>query len=290
MDNKQSNSLVNVDLKPLSDLGIHAIDKIEKACGFIYNPKGTQRDAIEGYVERVKAAHLSPEEEAALIFNARKLVKQFSRTKAIVNSAINHLNDTNAILSDGGLDEEWCSMFFDKAKHICNEEMQILWGRILAGELTKPGSIPRRLLYIMSVIEKDQAETFSALCKYTIIIDNTPYSLCNIISDREFWKSKNIHLGNITDLTTTGLISFSNRGYEHDIGIPVDKVCLKTFNGDLLEISLGNEPFSTLPIGDIDFTSSGIALYNSIDFSNYYVDPDFFVHFFKNRGFNVNTL
>lgn len=36
------------------------------------------------------------------------------------------------------VDEDWVTRFFNIAKDISNEEMQSLWGRILAGEIKKP--------------------------------------------------------------------------------------------------------------------------------------------------------
>jgi hypothetical protein len=37
-------------------------------------------------------------------------------------------------------DEDWITRFFNTAQEVSSKEMQKLWGRILAGEIKKPGS------------------------------------------------------------------------------------------------------------------------------------------------------
>jgi hypothetical protein len=45
--------------------------------------------------------------------------------------------------------------------------MQKLWAKLLAGEVNKPGTISRHAIIIMSSIDKNVAEEFTALCSFT---------------------------------------------------------------------------------------------------------------------------
>lgn len=44
------------------------------------------------------------------------------------------------------INEDWLTNFFDKGRLISDEQMQVLWGRILAGESNTPGHFPRKQL------------------------------------------------------------------------------------------------------------------------------------------------
>lgn len=52
-------------------------------------------------------------------------------------------------VTDEPLDEDWKTRFFNIAGDISNEEMQALWGRILAGEIKQPRSYALRTLELL---------------------------------------------------------------------------------------------------------------------------------------------
>ena len=56
----------------------------------------------------------------------------------------------------------------DKAKLISSKEFQWIWGRILARECNKPGSIPLVLLYTLEKMDKEDAEVFTTLCRIAV--------------------------------------------------------------------------------------------------------------------------
>ena len=51
-------------------------------------------------------------------------------------------------------DEDWISKFFSSAQDISSEQMQNLWGRILAGEIKRPGTYSLRTLEFVKNISK----------------------------------------------------------------------------------------------------------------------------------------
>lgn len=58
------------------------------------------------------------------------------------------------------VDEDWTTRFFNIAEDISNEEMQALWGRILAGEIKKPRTYSLRTLDVLKNLSKKEAEVF----------------------------------------------------------------------------------------------------------------------------------
>lgn len=63
-------------------------------------------------------------------------------------------------VSDEPLDEDWTTRFFNIAEDISSEEMQALWGRILAGEIKEPKSYSLRTLELLKHLSTKEAEVF----------------------------------------------------------------------------------------------------------------------------------
>lgn len=57
-------------------------------------------------------------------------------------------------------DSDWTARFFRIAEDITTEQMQTLWGKVLAGEVKRPGSFSLRTLDILKNISLREAETF----------------------------------------------------------------------------------------------------------------------------------
>lgn len=65
---------------------------------------------------------------------------------------------------------DWAACFFDCAKDCCDEEVQQLWSRILAGEIMSPGRFHKRTLFNLRQMEHFEAEWFCELCRF--VMDN----------------------------------------------------------------------------------------------------------------------
>ena len=57
-------------------------------------------------------------------------------------------------------DSDWTARFFRIAEDITTEQMQALWGKVLAGEVKRPGSFSLRTLDILKNLTQKEAETF----------------------------------------------------------------------------------------------------------------------------------
>lgn len=71
-------------------------------------------------------------------------------------------------VSDQSVDEDWTTRFFNYAGDISNEEIQGLWGRILAGEIKQPKSYSLRTLDILRNLSKEEAEVFMKFASLAI--------------------------------------------------------------------------------------------------------------------------
>lgn len=67
---------------------------------------------------------------------------------------------TEKVVSDKPVDEDWTSRFFNYVEDISSEEMQWLWGKIIAGEVKNPKSYSLRTLDVLRNLSTEEAEVF----------------------------------------------------------------------------------------------------------------------------------
>ena len=59
----------------------------------------------------------------------------------------------------------WRRKFFLEAENVCEEDIQFLWGKVLAGEIAKPGSFSLRTLDVLKGLSRSEAEMFQRACR-----------------------------------------------------------------------------------------------------------------------------
>lgn len=103
-----------------------------------------------------------------------KIYKQNNRD-SIVSHAVQLLENVNDV-SDEPVDPDWMFQFIDCASNIAKEEMQKLWGKVLAGEVKKPGSFSRRTLDTLKNLSTEEAKLLENVAKDTVFVgDNICY-------------------------------------------------------------------------------------------------------------------
>lgn len=66
-------------------------------------------------------------------------------------------------VSDDPVDEDWATRFFSSAQDVSDTQLQQLWGKLLSGEVAKPGSASFRTLDILRNLSRTEAEAFCKL-------------------------------------------------------------------------------------------------------------------------------
>jgi hypothetical protein len=66
----------------------------------------------------------------------------------------------------GKVDEDWIITFFNFSQDVGNEELQLIWGKLLAGEVVNPGSYSLRTLNTIKLLRPSEAILFQKLCNY----------------------------------------------------------------------------------------------------------------------------
>jgi hypothetical protein len=63
-------------------------------------------------------------------------------------------------------DDDWLNVFSSHAENASSERLQQMWGRVLAGEIRKPGSFSLSTLRFVSELDRSVAETFQSIVPF----------------------------------------------------------------------------------------------------------------------------
>lgn len=110
-------------------------------------------------------AHLISE---AAEINSRTSFQETKRQRnlrAITEQAVEQLDES---VSDENLDPDWIARFFSYAQDVTRQEMQALWGRLLAGEVARPGSYSLSTLEVIRNMSQVDAQDFHRLAAFFV--------------------------------------------------------------------------------------------------------------------------
>ena len=88
--------------------------------------------------------------------------KRQSNIESAFQQAAFELGDKE--VQDHQVDHDWTARFFSDVQDVSSEQMQTLWAKILAGEVTNPGSTSIRTLSILRNLNQDIASLFARFC------------------------------------------------------------------------------------------------------------------------------
>lgn len=242
-----------------------AIEKVSSATGFLATRDTPKRLAVKSFIDDVRASNLDPTEKAAVIWNAKRTVKEYANQKDIVDKAIAKLTNQ---AKPQDVEDSWLETFLDEARVISDDDLRTVWSHLLAEELETPGTVPRQVIQIVKYMDKPDAEAFSALCNFSVAIvgNDESHSLTPIILGSQV-ESYYAHNG----LTRNDLVSLESRGL---IAMPLDYV---DDGGYILKMGCpscavyGPESFDfpndylEVRTGLVSFTKAGIALASAFD-------------------------
>ncbi|GGA00862.1 DUF2806 domain-containing protein [Dyella caseinilytica] len=93
--------------------------------------------------------------------------KRQNNVESITSVAAADLFDQTEV-PDQRPDEDWINRFFSAAEDVSSEQMQELWGRILSGEIKKPGSYSLKTLDFVKNLTKEDATTLEKMSKLAV--------------------------------------------------------------------------------------------------------------------------
>ena len=154
-----------VDLGKLSKPISKLIDAVSQGIGTIYEPTKIRRKAKAQADAALIKAETDIKKKELLTRAVNRFVFQEMRRQEnienIIEIAVENLPET---VSEDPVDKDWISRFFDDCKDVSNEELQNIWGRLLAGEVALPGYCSRKTMAILKELSSYDANIFNNIC------------------------------------------------------------------------------------------------------------------------------
>ena len=204
-------SLVKVDGKIVEPATV-LIKKISDAIGGGFKPRQIRRvaqaQADAEVIEAKAQIEITELRQRALIRFIMEESKKQDNIESITEKAIGQL-DASSTPQD--IENDWITNFFDKCRIISDEDMQLLWSKLLAGEANTLGTFSKRTVTFMASLDKRDAVLFTKLCGFTWLFGD----LETLIYDEKasIYGTAGINFDTLIHLDDIGLISFSTSGF-----------------------------------------------------------------------------
>ena len=135
--------------------------------------------------------------------------KRQSNLEQIIQHAYEDLKDDQEPISEETPQRDWINRFFRIAEDISTDQMQTLWGKILSGEVKKPGSYSLRTLDLLKNITQAEAELFVQVCKVSFLWQETLF-IPRPINDNYLTEHFGLELSHFLLLQEIGLLMANN--------------------------------------------------------------------------------
>lgn len=249
-DNFES-SLIN--LGELSKPATVLVEKISDAVGGIFKPYQMVRVAkAEAQAERIRT-----EGQIEISDLHRRAFHRFLNEEAIKQKNIEEITQKALPLLDqkskpNEVEDDWITHFFDRCRLVSDEEMQVLWSKVLAGEANSPNTFSKRTLSFLSNLDKSEADSFTSLCGF---IWKTDLGLIPLVFNE--WEGIYDNLSHpINILDGIGLLRYESKGFRGEVG---NKRITVEYYGKKITIETPDVP-PTLQTGRVILTKVGEEL------------------------------
>ncbi|MBQ4439169.1 DUF2806 domain-containing protein [bacterium] len=188
-----------------------------------FNALPIKYDSGKVMIDGTDFSELAKRANGRLVF--QELKKQ-NNIDNVVGYAAQDLSNEK-VVSEQPVDIDWVTRFFDSVSDVSSEDMQRIWGKILAGEVKRPGTFSLRTLQVIKNINKEEAKLFEKIAPFVMS--------CHADKDKTFFDSflfagkimnkYGIYFPDIMRLNDAGLLyenAFINVGFEL---MPNEKDC-----------------------------------------------------------------
>ena len=140
------------------------IDAVRAGAGLIYEPIHIKR------VAKAQAQALIISEETNVSVSdireraAARLTNVETRRQQNIESIVEKAGESLPNeCNDEPVDQDWMANFIDCCKDIGNDEVQSLWAKLLAGEVSEPGKFSRRAINALKLMSSYDAALFTLI-------------------------------------------------------------------------------------------------------------------------------
>lgn len=247
--------------------GKESVNKLADAIGGIFPFWGLKKKAVSTYISEIENSNLPPEAKMMAIANAKKTYKQMKNQASIAQIAQEAASAGTNFSATSGVDDEWLERFMDSAKFVSDEQVQLLWGNILAKEFEQPGSTPPSVIRILSEITPRYAKAFQVICSLSVYI--APVDMTGRIMplephiivpfDYSYLNQYGINFSVLNELQMLGLVQFDpSIGYAIEYNVKTQPKLHLIYGKKVATVlKYENKQF---PTGSLILTQAGMSI------------------------------
>ena len=192
------------------------------------------KQALLPYIDQQLISPVHQLEDVPIEFRAATRLKtQFlfeqDNIESIAGKAIHYLPET---IEGSQVDRDWIHKYFKLAAEISKSEMQEMWAKVLAQEVSRPGQFSRRSLDTLSSLSKEEGDIFVIAC--SIVFNGDCILLPNdssLLNDMTVYPIPHLDM---LSLINAGLVSSLESAYFVQAEIENQTFPLPTKSGTLL--------------------------------------------------------
>jgi Protein of unknown function (DUF2806) len=214
----------------------------------------------------------------------RMAMEEGRRQENIENIAMKAIEHIKEDARPEVVNGDWISNFFDKCRLVSDQDMQILWAKLLAAETNAPQSISKRTVATLATLDKNDAQMFTKFCSCVWVFG----SLTPVVFDEqaEHFLSLGLNFNSLLHLESIGLINFNMTGFRR---LRQPKYIVLSYYGRALSLELPDGT-GEIPFGKVLLSETGTQLATicgSVPDSMHY---EAVVQHFFNNGYSLSSL
>lgn len=150
-------------------------------------------------------------EYAAMNQQTQSIAKEINASNCIIN-AVDDIRQSTESLSDEPIGVDWLTRWREYASEVSDQDMQLLWGKILAGESRKPGFCSFKTMEVIRSLSRKNAEKFLQISSCTLLTAKNRAILIRH-ADGNYWPS-DMDTEDVFELCELGLVGETDLNYE----------------------------------------------------------------------------
>lgn len=113
------------------------------------------------------------------------------------------LLETETECSADSVSQDWIIRFINSVEDVSDDDMQLLWAKVLAGEIKQPKTFSLRTIEVLRNLSKEEALLFQRICKYVIDLRGTQF----IPNNQDLLDEYDVSYRDILNLDECGLVN-----------------------------------------------------------------------------------
>lgn len=240
----------------------------------------------EGHGENEALDIAQPSVSSALRDQAADVIRREINVSHAILKAEDILRDSkDESAKVGGFDEDWLLRWREFAGQVSKDQIQELWGRVLAGEAVSPGTYSLRTLEFLRAISQEDAALIEKVAPFMLGGSYCANHKLGVELVRYRW----VEYADLLELEALGLVMGADlAGHEVSINTVMKDNFTATMElGDKIIVVKHDDPSKKITISGFSVTALGRQVMSLCSVSENYEYLEWVSELIQGQGFNV---